>query len=92
MLKYLTCIIALPLLISTSAMAVNPHTGGSTGQPTCSCQATPSTPGSAANAPGSAFNTGGIAGTKYAGTQIQNSNNPKSVSQYDAACFQQSQH
>ena len=92
MLKYFTCVVALPLLITVPALATDPHTGGSTGQPTCSCQTTPSAPGDASTAPGSAFNTGGTAGTKYAGTQIQNSTNPKSVSQYDAACFQQSQH
>jgi hypothetical protein len=91
MLKYLTCAIAFPLLISASALAADPHTGGTTGQPSCICQTTPSTPGNASTAPGSAFNTSGIAGTKYAGTRTQNSNNPKSVSQYDAACFQQSQ-
>lgn len=61
---------------------------GSTGQPNQSCQAQPSTPGNAAAAPGSAFNTNGVAGTHYAGTQPQNSTNPKSVSQYDVACFQ----
>jgi hypothetical protein len=65
---------------------------GNTGQPNQSCQAQPSTPGNAANAPGSAFNTSGKAGTVYAGTQPQNSNNPMSVSQYDVACFQVSQH
>ena len=59
-----------------------------TGQPGQSCQAEPSTPGNAANAPGSAFNTSGQAGSVYAGTQPQNSNNPKSVAQYDVACFQ----
>jgi hypothetical protein len=42
-------------------------------------------------APGSAFNPDGKAGTVYAGEQPQNSNNPKSVSQYDVACFQVSQ-
>ncbi len=61
---------------------------GNTGQPSQSCQAQPSTPGNAANAPGSAFNTSGKAGTVYAGTQPQNSVNPKAVSQYDVACFQ----
>jgi hypothetical protein len=61
---------------------------GSTGQPNQSCQSQPSTPGNAATAPGSAFNTNGVAGTHYAGTQPQNSTNPKSVSQYDVACFQ----
>jgi hypothetical protein len=40
------------------------------------------------------FETGGFAHaeTQYAGSQPQNSNNPKSVSQYDVACFQVSQH
>ncbi len=61
------------------------------GQPNQSCQAQPSTPGNAANASGSAFNTSGKAGSVYAGTQPQNSNNPNSVSQYDVACFQVSQ-
>jgi hypothetical protein len=64
---------------------------GNSGQPNQSCQAQPSTPGNSASAPGSAFNPNGKAGTVYAGTQPQNSNNPKSVSQYDVACFQVSQ-
>ena len=67
-------------------------TTGSTGQPNQSCQAQPSTPGNAASAPGSAFNTSGVAGTVYAGTQPQNSTNPISVSQYDVACLQVSSH
>jgi hypothetical protein len=57
-------------------------------QPNQSCQAQPMTPGNASSAPGSAFNTSGVAGTHYAGQQPQNSRNPKSVSQYDVACFQ----
>jgi hypothetical protein len=61
---------------------------GNTGQPNQSCQAQPLTPGQSASAPGSAFNPDGKAGTVYAGTQPQNSNNPMSVSQYDVACFQ----
>lgn len=68
---------------------------GSTGQPnqTCLSSTAPSEPGHAAGSPGSAFNeTGpGKAGTVYAGQQTQNSKNPKSVSQYDVACFQVSQ-
>jgi len=65
---------------------------GNQGQPSQSCQAQPSTPGSSATAPGSAFNAnGGTAQTVYAGTQPQNSVNPKAVSQYDVACFQVSQ-
>jgi hypothetical protein len=62
------------------------------GQPGQSCQSQPSTPGNAASAPGSAFNTSGVAGTHYAGTQPQNSKNPNSVAQYDVACFQVSSH
>ena len=67
---------------------------GSGGQPNQSCQAQPpgSTPGNTVNAPGSAFNPNGVAGTMYAGTQPQNSNNPNSVSQYDVACYQQAHH
>jgi hypothetical protein len=62
---------------------------GGGGQPNQSCEVTTITPGNAASAPGSAFNPSGMAGTVYAGEQPQNSNNPKSVSQYDVACFQQ---
>ena len=42
----------------------------------------------------SGFNTTGFthATTVYAGSQPQNSNNPKSVSQYDVACFQAASH
>ncbi len=78
-------LMALPLV---TAFAASP---GTQGQPNQSCQAQPLTPGFAANAPGSAFNTSGMAGTVYAGTQPQNSKNPLSVSQYDVACFQVSQ-
>ncbi|MGW0134146.1 hypothetical protein [Streptomyces sp. NPDC003299] len=64
---------------------------GTPGQPSQSCEDQPSTPGHAGTAPGSAF-SGGTADSKYAGTQPQNSVNPKSVSQYDVACFQVSSH
>jgi hypothetical protein len=62
------------------------------GQPGQSCEDQPTRPGNASSAPGSAFNPDGVAGTHYAGTQPQNSKNPKSVSQYDVACFQVSNH
>jgi hypothetical protein len=75
-------VLALPL---STVFAASP---GTQGQPNQSCQAQPSTPGNSASAPGSAFNPDGKAGTVYAGTQPQNSNNPMSVSQYDVACFQ----
>jgi hypothetical protein len=72
--------------------AGNPSPTG-TGQPsqTCGSGSAPMTPGTAAAAPGSAFNPAGHAGTVYAGEQPQNSGNPTSVSQYDVACFQVSQ-
>ena len=75
-------------IILGGASAAFAGSTGNTGQPNQSCQAQPSTPGNAAAAPGSAFNTSGVAGTVYAGTQPQNSTNPNSVSQYDVACFQ----
>jgi hypothetical protein len=76
------------------ALAANVHTvTGMKGQPSQTI-GTPETgsvtPGHASSAPGSAFNPDGNAGTHYAGTQPQNSKNPKSVSQYDVAGFQQS--
>jgi hypothetical protein len=77
---------------AAAAFADDPHSLGATGQPSQSCQRTTVTPGNATNAPGSAFNTAGVAGTHYAGNAPQNSNNPKSVSQYDVACFQQTSH
>jgi hypothetical protein len=62
-----------------------------TGQPGQSCGSTsaPNTPGNAAQAPGSAFNPDGNAGTHYAGQQTQNSRNTASVAQYDSACAHQ---
>ncbi|TJZ58672.1 adenylate cyclase [Streptomyces piniterrae] len=60
-----------------------------TGQPSVECE--DSRPGNASGARGSAFNEDGIAGTRYAGEQPQNSRNSHSVSQYDVACFQVSQ-
>lgn len=80
------------LFLSTGAgLAANPP---GTGQPsqTCLSSTAPVEPGNAASAPGSAFNeVNGIAGAVYAGNQPQNSKNPKSVAQYDVACFQNSQ-
>ncbi len=76
---------------ATAWAAGNPN---GTGQPSQSCQAEPASPGNASSARGSAFNEpsatspGGVAGTHYAGSAPQNSNNPKSVAQYDVACYQ----
>ena len=72
----------------TRAFAADP---GTQGQPSKSCQdvfgpGTPLVP--------NGFNTNGFANAEahYAGSQPQNSVNPKSVSQYDVACFQNSGH
>ena len=78
--------------LASPALADNPHQPGTTGQPSQSCQDLGlTTPGNSANSPGSPFNEpgsgnnpsnpGGIGGQNYSPT-----------SQYDVACFQQSQH
>jgi hypothetical protein len=77
--------VALSTAITGTAFA-NPT--GNAGQPNQSCEDQPIKPGHASTAQGSPFNPDGVAGTKYAGEQDQNDNNPKSVSQYDVACFQ----
>ena len=88
--------LGVSLLITSTglALAADVHrVTGTQGQPnqTIGTPQTGSvTPGNASNAPGSAFNPDGNAGTRYAGNQPQSSKNPKSVSQYDVAGFQQS--
>ena len=83
---------ALFMAVASTALSADPPGAGQPSQ-TCLSSTAPTEPGQAANASGSAFNeNGGIAGSMYAGSQPQNSNNPKSVSQYDVACFQVSQH
>ena len=90
------------LIVATAAPALaasNPSPSG-TGQPSQSCLSAtaPNTPGMTASSPGAPFNepsdtsSGGVAGQHYAGQQPQNSKNTKSVSQYDVACYQVSQH
>ena len=70
--------------LGSAALAANPP---GTSQPGVECEDIH--PGQSASARGSAFNPNGVAGTVYAGEQDVNSKNPKSVSQYDVACFQQ---
>jgi hypothetical protein len=88
-------VLAATVFALAAAPALGAANPSGTGQPsqTCLSGTAPSEPGNAASARGSAFNeNGGIAGSMYAGSQPQNSNNPKSVAQYDVACFQVSQH
>jgi hypothetical protein len=76
--------------ITLFSLPVYATSTGTPGQPSQSCQAFfgtgPFTP--------RGFNTAGFAHaeTVYAGSQPQNSRNPKSVSQYDVACFQAASH
>lgn len=84
-------LLALLLLVPVTTALAAPNPSG-TGQPNADCANFSSTPGNSASSPGSAFAEGGVAGTKYAGEQPQNSVNPKAVSQYDIACLQVSQH
>lgn len=73
-------------LMSAIASPAHAESTGTQGQPSQSCQAQTAAP------PG--FSTGGFANAEshYAGSAPQNSNNPKSVAQYDVACFQLSNH
>ena len=73
------------LLVPAGAAAAASNPSGHA-QPSASCEESTSSP--------AGFGTDGFAHaeTQYAGSQPQNSNNPKSVSQYDVACFQVSQH
>lgn len=63
-----------------------------TGQPNQSCQVTMVMPGHSVSAQGSAFNPNGVSGGVYANPTSQggvSSGNTHVVSQYDVACFQQ---
>ena len=72
--------------LASPALADNPP--GPPGPPSQSCQDLGlTTPGNAANSPGSPFNE--PSGTNPGGTGGQNYSEN---SQYDVACFQQSQH
>ena|SRR5689334_38614 len=62
------------------------------GQPNQDCEALGTTPGNSASAPGGGSPFSGsdsTGGSHYAGSQLQNSRNSASVSQYDVACANQ---
>lgn len=68
------------------------NSGQAKGQPNQSCETTGTTPGNSASAPGGGSPFAGDssnAGSHYAGSQLQNSRNTASVSQYDVACANQ---
>ncbi len=86
-MKRLTAIVFALGAMTLFSLPVYANSTGIPGQPSQSCQSFfgdsgPLTP--------RGFNTAGFnhATTVYAGSQPRNSNNPKSVSQYDVACFQ----
>ena len=86
LLVAIAVVAALFVVVVEGASAGNPS---GTGQPSQSCQAEPTGP------PGITSTTNGFATRAvnvYAGSAPQNSNNPKSVSQYDVACYQVSIH
>ena len=86
LLAAIVVVVALFVVVVEGASAGNPS---GTGQPSQSCQAEPTGP------PGITSTTNGFATRAvdvYAGSAPQNSNNPKSVSQYDVACYQVSIH
>jgi hypothetical protein len=84
----MAAVVAAFLALTGNAFAADPHSGGSTGQPSQSCQAEPTGPA------GLISTTNGfarIAVNVYAGspgTHSLVSNNTHAVSQYDVACFQ----
>ena len=88
MFKKVAVLAAAPMLAvaltAGSAWAASNPSGS--GQPGASCEEQPNAP--------AGFSSGGFSNAEshYAGNQPQNSKNPKSVSQYDVACYQVSQH
>jgi hypothetical protein len=88
LVAFVIVVAAVAVFAATVASAGNPSATG-TGQPSQSCQAEPTGPS------GIVSTTNGfarIAVNVYAGSAPQNSTNPKSVSQYDVACYQVSTH
>jgi len=88
-----TLAVVLCCTVGGVALAGDPHTSGTKGQPNQSCEDMPgTTPGHSTLARGSAFNPNGVAGAVYANPTSQggiSSGNAHVVSQYDVACFQQ---
>ena len=89
-MRRITAIVLALGAMTSFSLPVYATSTGTPGQPGQSCQSSfPTGPFTPAG-----FNTVGFnhATTVYAGSQSQNSKNPKSVSQYDVACFQAAAH
>ena len=82
------------LAVNIVAATPSPNGPGQPGAPNTTCSQFTVTPGQSANAGGSVFNPNGTAGTVYAGnpntSSLANANSVHAVSQYDIACFQNS--
>jgi hypothetical protein len=92
-------LITLGVLVPAGiAGAIQTPTTGQPGAPavTCGSPGATSTPGGSASAGGSPFNPSGTAGGVYAGNpgtaSLAHSNSTATVSQYDVACLQVTQH
>ena len=89
----ITLAVGLCCTLGGVALATDPHTMGTKGHPSQSCDVTMVTPGHAVNARGSAFNPNGVSGAVYANPPPAqggvSSGNSHVVAQYDVACFQQ---
>ena len=87
-------LVAIP---SAAFADTSPNGPGQPGAPgtTCGSPNATTTPGNSVNAAGSPFNPSGQAGTVYAGNpgtaSAANANSTHAVSQYDIACFQNTQ-
>jgi hypothetical protein len=82
-------------IAGTALADPSPNGPGQPGAPATTCQQFTTMPGNASNA-NSPFNPNGNAGANYAGNpgtaSLLHSNSTHAVSQYDIACFQQTQH
>ena len=89
-MRRLTAIVLALGAITLFSLPVYANSTGTPGQPGQSCQ--DSFPSGTFTPAG--FNTTGFthAALVYAGSAPQNSTNPKTVSQYDVACFQAAAH
>ena len=90
-------LVALGLGALTAGATPSPNGPGQPGAPQTTCGQPNATamPGSAGSAGGAPFNPSGTAGNNYAGNpgtaSAAHSNSTAAVSQYDIACFQQTQ-
>ena len=89
-----TLAVVLCCTLGTVALAADPHTSSTKGQPSQSCETSMVTPGKTTTLPAhSAFNEDSMASAHYANptTQggISSGGNTHVVAQYDVACFQQ---